>query len=272
MSNNHSTDVQMGRAAVGTDIASRLFPCRGRNRAALDYYGESQLADSAGGDFFELISFEPNGLVAITGHVSGRSAAAAALLIPGLRGYLRTRLPDEARNIRNVVRDLNRMLCDTSPDSFYAALFCAAIDPGRHELHYVNAGHEPALLVRSDGERVCRLESTGAVLGLTTRAAYGVRTIALEQGDVLAAFSDGVVDAADRTDRIFGSSGVLEVLRERANARSSDLVWQVLDAVGHFADPAKPAEDRTLAIARFKDVLAQPLAETEAEEAAFAAA
>jgi sigma-B regulation protein RsbU (phosphoserine phosphatase) len=241
-----------------------------RNAAALDYYGETQL--HGGGDFFDFIPVQSRGLVVAMGDVSGQSAAAVALMLPGMKGFLRTRLPGESGNIRRVVRDLNRTLCDSSPDSFYASLFCAAIDPELGELHYVNAGHEPALLVRGGGERVYRLETTGTILGLTTRAGYGVRTLALEPGDLLVAFSEGVADAATPAGRAFGESGVLETLREHSGARSSELVAYLIDAVRQFADPAGTLDDRTVAVVRFNQSLTNPLLEDEARELAFAAA
>jgi sigma-B regulation protein RsbU (phosphoserine phosphatase) len=271
MSDSYSTGrPQIERPAFGTDVASRLLPCLVRNAAALDYYGETQL--HSGGDFFDFIPVQPRGLVVAIGDVSGQSAAAVALMLPGMKGFLRTRFPGDSGNIRRVVGDLNRALCDTSPDSFYASLFCAAIDPERGELHYVNAGHEPALLVRIGGERVYRLESTGTVLGLTTRAGYGVRTLALEPGDLLVGFSDGVADAANSTGRAFGESGVLEALREHPGARSSRLVAYSLDAVRQFADRAGTVDDRTVTVVRFNQSLANPLLEDEARELEFAAA
>jgi len=271
MSDIHSTGLlQIERLAFGTDMVSRLFPCRVRNAAAFDYYGESQLR--GGADFFDFIPYQPRGLVVVIGEVSGRSASAAALLLPGLRGFLRTSLPADSGDIRRVVRNLNRALCDTSPDSFYAALFCAAIDPELRQLHYVNAGHEPALLVRGAGERVYRLESTGTVLGLTTRSGYGVRTLALEPGDLLVAFSGGVADAANSSGRAFGESGVLQALRDYPGARSSKLVACLIDAVRQFADRAGTADDRTVTVVRCNRILADPLLADEARELTFAAA
>jgi sigma-B regulation protein RsbU (phosphoserine phosphatase) len=210
--------------------------------------------------------------MAVLGEISGEGAAAAVLL-PGLRGFLRTGLAgDGGGDIRRVVRDLNRTLCDTAPDSFYATLLCVRIDPERRELHYVNAGHEPAVLVRSGGERVYRLENTGTVLGLTTRAGYGLRTVALEPGDVLAAFTDGVIEACNPAGRNFGASGVLEVLRQHPGARSSELVECLSDAVRRFTERMRPADDRTLVVVRFNDAVANWQLEVAAEEPACAAA
>lgn len=271
MSENHPAALfQIERLPFGTDMASRLFRCRIRIATALDYAGEAQPA--SGGDFFDFIPLESHALLAAIGHVSGQNAAAATLLLPALRGFLRTRLSAGAGDLRGVIRDLNQTLCGASTDSFYATLFAAAFDPERRELHYVNAGHEPALLVRHGGNRVCRLESTGTVLGLTTRAAYGRRTIALEPGDVLAAFTDGLVETADPTGRSFGEPGVLQVLHENAGEPAHQLARCLVDASRSFGDRACPAMDRTALVVRFNDTLANGVLEHDAAEVAFAAA
>jgi sigma-B regulation protein RsbU (phosphoserine phosphatase) len=263
---------QLQRTDRRTDLTGGLFPNRVHNAALLDYYGESQLAQTPGGDFFDFIQVDPNGLIVVSGNVSGQSAAAAAQLVPGIRSFLRTRFPG-APDIRRGVRDLNRTICDTSPDMFYATLFCARFDPERRELQYVNAGHEPALLVRAGGDRVYRLESTGTVLGLTTRAGYGLRSIALEPGDVLATFTDGVAETPNAGGEVFGSSGVLRILFRQRGARASELVWCVEDAVRRFAGPALPACDRTITVTRFNGIQANLLTDSATdEESAFAAA
>jgi len=174
MSDIHSTGLlQIGTPRVwdGHGEPAVSMPCAKRGSVRL----LRRIATAGGADFFDFIPYQPRGLVVAIGEVSGPSGAQRPLLLPGLRGFLRTSLPGDTGDIRRVVRDLNRALCDTSPDSFYATLFCAAIDPDLRQLHYVNAGHEPALLIRGGTERVYRLESTGTVLGLTTRSGYGVR-------------------------------------------------------------------------------------------------
>jgi sigma-B regulation protein RsbU (phosphoserine phosphatase) len=272
MSNIYPSDLlHIERVVFRTDTASRLFPNRVRNIAAFDYYGESQLAGDAGGDFFDFISVPSNGLITALGDVSGQNSAAAALLIPGLRAFLRTRLPAGDADFRNVVRDLNRTVCDASPDSFYASLFCASFEPARGLLRYVNAGHEPALLVRGDARSVHHLESTGTVLGLTTRAVYGVRTVKLEPGDMLVAFTEGVVETAGGRGQVFGEPGILEAVRQHPDARANEMVAHILDAVRRFADPAVQATDRTAIVVRCNAIEENPLLAGETAEPAFAA-
>jgi sigma-B regulation protein RsbU (phosphoserine phosphatase) len=273
MSNIFSSDLLHNeRVVFRTDTASRLFPCRVRSAATFDYYGESQLAPSGGGDFFDFIPAESNGLITALGNVSGPNTAAAALLIPGMRNFLRTRPPASDRNINTIVRDLNRNVCDASPDSFYTTLFCAWIDADRRLLRYVNAGNDPALLVRDHGRSIHHLECTGTVLGLTTRAVFGMRTLTLEPGDLLVAFSDGLAEARSASGQVFGESGVLQVVREASDARAVEIVANILDSARRFTARTDQANDRTAAVIRFNEATAQPLLEEEVEEAAFAAA
>ncbi len=272
MSNIFPSDLlHIERVVFRTDTASRLFPCRVGTTSTFDYYGESQLAGNGGGDFFDFIPVPSDGLITSLGDISGQNTAVAALLIPGMRAFLRARLPAGDADFRNVVRDLNRTVCDASADGFYASLFYASFEPARHLLRYVSAGHEPALLVRDHGRSVHRLESTGTVLGLTTRAAYGLRTVTLEPGDTLVTFTDGVVETAGGGGQVFGEQGILDAVRQRPDARANEMVGHILDAVRRFGDPSVQATDRTAIVVRFNAIQENPLLADETAEPAFAA-
>jgi serine phosphatase RsbU (regulator of sigma subunit) len=137
-----------------------------------------------------------------------------------------------------VVHDLNRTICEISPESFYASLFYAWVDPTRGQLHYVSAGHAPVLLLGPQSGRVHRLENTGTVLGLSARVGFRERSLDLEQGALLLAASDGVTDAL-REDEM------LRILTRHAGDRPVELVDDILDA-------ARGTADRTALAVRFK--------------------
>jgi phosphoserine phosphatase RsbU/P len=146
------------------------------------------------------------------------------------------------------------------------------VDPHRREVRYVSAGHEAPLLLRRRTGRVQRLASTGTLLGLTGRTVYEQRTIGVDPGDVLVAFTDGVTEALDAQGREWSESGVLNVLRRCEYARSSELVAEILQSAGRFADPVTPADDRTAVVVRFTDATERTLHEEAAMELAFVAA
>ena len=236
----------------------------------LDYYGDCQPAGDVGGDFFDFVPDRTNDLVMTVGDVSGHDRE-AAMLMSFVQTLLHSLAAQPHGAISEVVHELNRAVCRVSPDHFFVTLFCAAFDPRSRELHYTSAGHEPALLVRNHGGRAIRLESTGTVLGLTTRAVYGQRRIGLEPGDVLVAFTDGVTEATDSQGRELRDIGILQVVREYPYASSTELVGRIMDAAGRFAGQAPPADDRTVAVVRFMGP-ADARIGAEAAEMAFAAA
>ena len=247
------TEVELESAR---DVQHRFFPLRLPPIDGLDYYGECRPAGEMGGDFFDFIAADSSSLLLSIGDVSGKGVP-AAIIMAGLQASLRALSLSGAQRVSSLVRDLNRMVWQVAPDNFFVTLFCARIDCTRGELHYVNAGQEPPLLIRSDGDTVVRLDSTGAVLGLSTRSAYEQRTVHLGHGDVLVAATDGVTEAlynAGGTDA--HKRAVLDAVRDHPDAPSSDLAASIIRAAQNLAPEPAPPDDQTVVVAKF---LAQPV-------------
>ncbi len=98
--------------------------------------------------------------------------------------------------------NLNRMVWQLAPDNFFATMFCARVDVDTGEMHYVNAGHDRAVLLRANKKRTITLNSTGTVLGLSTRTVFEQRAMRLEPGDTLVAVTDGITDQKASCARI----------------------------------------------------------------------
>jgi len=253
------------------DLAgTRADPSRAPLVDGLDLYGECRPARDAGGDFFEFAPLHPAGLSVSVGDLSGEGAG-GAIVMSGLKAMLRALTRHGSYEIGRLVRELNHAVWLTAPDDFSATLFCAYLDPVLGELQYVNAGHEPALLIRRRTGRVHHLESTGTLLGLSNRVIHGQRTVPLEPGDLLIVYTDGVVDARNAAGAEFRETGILRVLEEFREVRASDLTREILDAVERHSGRERQSDDRTVVVARFKGSAA--LTETAAaEELALAAA
>ena len=236
---------------VAREIQNRFLPGRLPDVAGLDYSGDCQPAGDMGGDFFDFRKLTGNELSVSVGDISGHGFG-AAILMSGIQSFLRGITGHGSSEMAGVVEELNRVVCRVAPDNIYVTLFYAHVDSQRREVRYVNAGHEPPLLLRRTGSTQ-RLDSTGTVLGLTGRAVYEQRTIRIDPGDVLVAFTDGVTEATDIDGQQWGENGVLNVLRRCRHARGSELVAEILESAGRFADPAAPADDRTGVVVRLTD-------------------
>jgi sigma-B regulation protein RsbU (phosphoserine phosphatase) len=170
------------------------------------------------------------------------------------------------------VQELNRAVYEISPDIFFPTLFYARIDPLERRLQYVSAGHETALLIRKDTVRLQRLERTGTVLGLTNHTAYAHRTLTLDPGDVLIAFTDGIAEVVDAKGCQSCEASIIEAVRSHPGAGAAEVVGLVVDAVERFTGESGQADDRTVIAVRYTGMAEKAALEAEIAEAAFAAA
>ena len=128
--------------------------------------------------------------------------------------------------------------------NMFATVFLGALDPGSGQLDYVNAGHDPALVITPDGG-TRELRPTGPALGLRPDAVFGAGQATLERGDGLFAFTDGLVEARSPGGEAFGGQRLRDALRTNTTSATT-LVRGVLDALHAFTGQAEPHDDVTL--------------------------
>lgn len=132
--------------------------------------------------------------------------------------------------------------------NMFATVFLAALTPQTGQFDYLNAGHEPAIVMGRDGARL-ELMPTGPALGLFPEATFQTGEGTLGPGESLVAFTDGLVEARSPAGEAFGSERLLAALRAN-NSSSSSLVQGVIAALQGFTGQAEPHDDVTLLVAR----------------------
>jgi phosphoserine phosphatase RsbU/P len=235
--------------ASARQVQQRFFPGRLQPIRGLDYYGECREAGEVSGDFFDFVAPDRSCLLLSIGDVSAKGIP-AAIVMAGLQASLRALGPGSRNRISTLVRDLNRVVCQLSPDRFYTTMFYARVDSARRELHYVNAGHEPPLIVRKRNNAVVELGATGTVLGLSPRTAYEQRTVPLEPGDVLVAVTEGVAEALCARGPGAHRKVVIEAVRDQPGAPSSEVAGRIIGAVEASAGGAAAEDDRAVVVVR----------------------
>jgi serine phosphatase RsbU (regulator of sigma subunit) len=133
--------------------------------------------------------------------------------------------------------------------NMFATVFLACLEPYSGELVYVNAGHEPAVIVAPDGN-IEELRPTGPALGMLPDSHFKAVTRTLEKGHSLLAFTDGLVEAHSPTGEVYGSERLREVLQAHRGDSASELVAAVLDSLETFGRHADPHDDVTMLAAR----------------------
>ncbi len=136
--------------------------------------------------------------------------------------------------------------------NMFATVFLASVEPYSGELVYVNAGHEPALIIAPDGS-IEELRPTGPALGMLPDSSFTAVTRTLEKGHSLLAFTDGLVEAHSPTGEVYGSRRLRELLLAQRGRSASELVKAVLDAAQTFGGHSEPHDDLTMLAARLVD-------------------
>ena len=234
---------------IGENRFSLFPPARTQPVPGLDYYGACRTSAGGAGDFFEFIPLEGGRLFVSTGETLG-SCVPPLVMTAAVRAHFQGVAAGGVDTLAVAAGRLNRTLYGAASAGPLTMLFCAYIDPRRRVLRYVSAGHQSALLIRAVGWRTEFLETTGTVLGLSSRAAYRQRTVGLGAGDVLIAFSGGVADAVDRAGRELGEAGIVEAAWEHRHDPPRMLVERVLETVARYGDGAVQSADQTVLAVR----------------------
>jgi serine phosphatase RsbU (regulator of sigma subunit) len=233
--------------SIAREIQQALLPRGFRDFPHLAITGTNSPCLAVGGDYFDVFPLSDERTALLIADVSGKGLG-AALLTTMLQGALSgMRLgADPAR----VFQHINRFLCEHSEVGHYATMFFGILDAAGH-LDFVNAGHPSPLLVRP-GEVAEPFTEGGFPVGLIPDADYVVSCAELEPGDTLVLFSDGVTEAMDPDEQMFGISRLRQVLLGQHDAALDQLQRAVLASVHTFCRGAAQADDITLLLARYR--------------------
>ena len=128
---------------------------------------------------------------------------------------------------------LNQLLCGNIPINKFISCFYGLLDTRRRVLRFTNAGHNPPLLVRSNGD-VARLEAGGRVLGVLTDSIYEQQQIQLSSGDRLSLFTDGVTEVRNASGEEFGEERLRELLAQERRRSAAELQSTIMNKVSEF--------------------------------------
>jgi serine phosphatase RsbU (regulator of sigma subunit)/pSer/pThr/pTyr-binding forkhead associated (FHA) protein len=200
------------------------------------------------GDFYDLFTLEDGRSVIVLGDVAGKGVG-AALLASMSQGILEGQLRS-GQSLQTVITNLNQLLVRKSATDKFVTLFCAVLNSAG-DLGFVNAGHNPPILLRANGE-IETLSSNGLVVGAFDFARYSESQTQLLPGDVLVVFTDGVTEATGETGEMFGDHRLVAVLRSAAHCRASEIRDSILATVAAFTQGCPQEDDITIVALKMK--------------------
>jgi len=182
--------------ALAAEVQKRLLPEGPPKLDAATLAAVSLPARSVGGDYFDFIDVGDKRVGIALADVAGKGVA-AALIMSSVQASLRILSADADISLPQLAEKMNRFLHQSTGAKSYATFFYAQLDEATRRLRYVNAGHLPPYLLRSSDSlppAIEELTTGGAVIGLFPQMAYDEGTVDLQPGDVLVAFTDGLVE------------------------------------------------------------------------------
>jgi sigma-B regulation protein RsbU (phosphoserine phosphatase) len=236
---------------IAHEVQERLFPQEYPLIPGLDYAGACRPALGVGGDYYDFILLSKTELGIAIGDVSGKGIP-AALLMATLRAYLRGQTIHRQRDLTAVMATLNRLVYESSAANRYATFFYAEFDAASRALNFVNAGHNSPMVFRqTDGGReVLRLDTGGPVIGLMEGCCYRQGRVALEAGDVLVAYTDGISEAMNAGDDEWGDERLMDAVRANPTVAARALIDRLMTSADAFVAGAPQHDDMTLIVVR----------------------
>jgi sigma-B regulation protein RsbU (phosphoserine phosphatase) len=233
---------------IAANVQQKLFPHGSRRLGSLDYAGQCVAAREIGGDYYDFLDLTEDGAAAgtvgfVLGDVSGKGVP-AALLMANLQACFRSQDRRVLREPAQVLKTVNRHFYESTAAERFATLFFGVYDDGARRLRYVNCGHVAPLLRRASGA-VERLEPTATMLGAFEDWECGEESVALDGGDRLAIYSDGVTEAGIDSGEEFGEDRLLRLVGRGAGETAAWLVQSIVDDVVEFGG-AERHDDATV--------------------------
>ncbi len=229
-------EIQMG--LLPANVAAQI------QGTGLDVHAVLEPARQVGGDLFEVLRLGPDRVLVAIGDVSGKGIPAALFMAVAMT-LLRS-MARQGHAPQEILRRLNDELLEQNPRGMFVTLQCMVFDLAARSVTCASAGHHAAIRIMPGETPRPVFTSSGRVLGLMPAEAIVGETLELEAGETLVLFTDGVSEAFDVNQELFGEDRLLEHLQDFPGRTARETTISVLEAVRRHATGAKQSDDITV--------------------------
>jgi sigma-B regulation protein RsbU (phosphoserine phosphatase) len=235
--------------AIAREIQESFLPKKAPELPGFDLAGTARAHDEVGGDYFDFISVSEGQLGLAIADVSGKGIP-AALIMAGFRMSLLAEIRNDFA-IRAVMRKVNSLLYESTDSDKFVTAFYGVLDLKSRVLTFANAGHNPPMLLRRDGTSE-HLHEGGVALGVLPAAQYDERPQALQAGDVLVLYTDGVSEAMSPGGDQFGEERIQETVLRLRDRSAAEIVEGLVASVTEWCE-GRSSDDLTLLVLKVLD-------------------
>ncbi|NOS84697.1 MAG: SpoIIE family protein phosphatase [Ignavibacteria bacterium] len=230
---------------MARNIQRRLMPQEIPVVTGLEVYGESRPCYEVAGDYYDVINNDEGNTFLVIADVSGKGAG-AAMIMANLQASIRVGL-EITEDFSEFIARINNHVFKNTSSSEFITLFIGGWEPGTKSFHYINAGHNPPVMIDSAGN-VSTLDATGLILGVLQNQVYEKKVVHIEPGAVIAIFTDGLEEAMNPEGEIFGQERIIETLKQSLELSSRDIVKSIQDKAVEFCAGRPLHDDLTMIV------------------------
>ena len=217
--------------------------------AGLEIAGMMRPARGVSGDYYDYIPINAHTIQFVIADVAGKGVP-AALLMSATAAAMQLEA-NQDRNILEIVARLNTGINSVSEDGErYVTLLVAELDAQKRQLHYVNCGHNPALLFQAQTGQVTRLNSSCAPVGISPENPCELASADLATGDVLVFYTDGVTEAANQLGEELGTERLSTIVQRGAASSAEALMTSIFDSAASFCSEVGFNDDVTVLVVK----------------------
>ncbi|HOO54704.1 MAG TPA: SpoIIE family protein phosphatase [Methanothrix sp.] len=235
------TELNIAREIQESFLPETVPPLKGFDLAA-----KSLPAKEVGGDFYDFIPISKDEMGLVIADVSGKSVPAALFMVLS-RAMVKA---SAAKNpsVSEVAKRANDLIAADAKSGMFVTLFYAILDQKARTLRYVNAGHNPPLVLNGETGNLTLLKTRGIAMGVMDDAEMEEREIGIGEGDLVVFYTDGVTEASDDGFYQFGVERLVETVKKNSHLSAAGLVEKITGEVLAFSKGAPQFDDITLMV------------------------
>lgn len=232
---------------LASEIQKQILPKSTPKLAGFELAGWYRPARHVGGDYYSFLTLSSDRVALVVADVTGKGMP-AALLVSTVHSAARLLL-DRVGPGPEFMALLNSHICESSKSNKFITFLFAWLDLEAKKISWINAGHNPGLLIRREG-KVVTLPSSGVPLGLIPVASYRAATLDLEPGDLVCLYSDGITEAEAPDDEQYGQERLENLLREKGDRPLDEILHTIDHKMVEFAASRPQGDDQTVVLLR----------------------
>lgn len=230
---------------IQASLLPRIFPPF-PERPEFDIYATMLPAKEVGGDFYDFFLIDENRLAVVIADVSDKGVPAALFMV--IAKTLIKNNTQQGKSPKEVFETVNNILCENNDNDMFVTAFMGILDIPAGRFSYVNAGHNPPLIKRAEGNFEWLPTEPGFVLAGMEGEVYRQDEIILGRGDMLYLYTDGVTEAVNANNQLFTEMKLLMAANKYKNCGLKDFLMCIKSEVDSFADNVEQADDITMLV------------------------